>query len=138
VLDYLGRYTHRVAIGNHRIKNIADGQVTFTAKNRKKDKTYRVTLDAEEFIRRFTLHILPPGFQKIRCFGFLANASKKAALKTIRASLGMPPPPEPREDEPKETPAEKILRLTGLDIARCPKCRTKLVACPLPLPQRPP
>lgn len=133
VLDYLGRYTHRVAINNHRIKNIADGQVTFTAKNRKKDKTYSVILDADEFIRRFTLHILPPGFMKIRCFGFLANTNKKEALQTIRASLGMQPPPEPTEDAPKETTAEKILRLTGLDITKCPKCGEKLRTRRLPL-----
>ena len=138
VLDYLGRYTHRVAINNHRIKNIADGRVTFTAKNRKKDKSYAVELDAEEFIRRFTLHILPPGLQKIRAYGFLANTVKKEALKTIRSSLGMQPPPEPPEEEPKETTAEKILRLTGLDITRCPKCKGKLITCPLPLPERPP
>jgi len=138
VLDYLGRYTHRVAINNHRITNVADGKVTFTAKNRKKDKTYRVTLGAFEFIRRFTLHILPPNFMKIRFFGFLANTNKKQALKTIRKSIGQEPPPEPAEDEPKESTAEKILRLTGLDVTRCPKCKTKLVASPLPLPPRPP
>jgi len=134
VFDYLGRYTHRVAIGNHRIKNIEGGNVTFTAKDRKRNKTYSVVLDAEEFIRRFTLHILPPNFMKIRAYGFLANTNKKQALKIIRTSLGMQPPPEPAEDEPTETSAEKILRLTGLDIARCPRCKTKLVAGPLPLP----
>ncbi len=132
VFDYLGRYTHRVAINNHRIKNIGDGKVTFTAKNRKKDKTYTVELDAIEFIRRFTLHILPPGFMKIRAYGFLHNTNKKEALKTIRTSLNMQPPPEP-EEEPKETAAEKILRLTGLDITRCPKCSGKLQTGPLPI-----
>jgi len=138
VLDYLGRYTHRVAISNHRIKNIADGRVAFTARNRKKKKTYPVVLDAEEFIRRFTLHILPPNFMKIRFFGFLSHTNKKEALATIRTSLGMQPPPEPPEDEPEETSAEKILRLTGLDVARCPKCKGKLVPGPLPPPKRPP
>ncbi len=138
VLDYLGRYTHRVAINNHRIKNIADGKVTFTAKNRKKNKTYPVTLEAKEFLRRFTLHILPSGFMKIRAFGFLSNTNKKEALKTIRKSLDVNPPPEPDEDEPQETTAEKILRLTGIDVAHCPKCKTKLISGPLPLPERPP
>lgn len=134
VLDYLGRYTHRVAINNHRIQNIADGKITFTAKNRKKNKTYRVVLDLHEFIRRFLLHILPPNFMKIRCFGFLSNTNKKQALATIRTSLGVEPPPEPAKDEPKETTAERILRLTGLDITRCPKCNGKLVQESLPLP----
>jgi len=133
VFDYLGRYTHRVAINNHRIKNIAGGKVTFTAKDRKKKKTYPVELDAEEFIRRFTLHILPPNFMKIRAFGFLANTNKKEALATIRTSLGMQVPPEHDEDEPKETSAEKILRLTGLDITKCPKCGGRLVPGPIPL-----
>lgn len=137
VLDYLGRYTHRVAISNHRIKNIASGKVTFTARNRKKDKTHRVTLEAGEFLRRFTLHILPSNFKKIRFFGFLSNTNKRGALKTIRKSIGMPPH-EPDEDEPEESTAERIKRLTGLDIARCPRCKTKLTAGPLPLHARPP
>ena len=138
VLEYLGRYTHRVAISNHRIKSIAHGKVTFTARNRKKNTTYSVPLDAFEFLRRFTLHILPPNFMKIRCFGFLSNTNKKQALITIRSSLGTQPPPEPPEDEPRETTAERIKRLTGLDIARCPKCRTKLIPAPLPPPRHPP
>jgi hypothetical protein len=138
VLDYLGRYTHRVAINNHRIKNIADGKVTFTARNRKKEKTYPVPLDAHEFIRRFLLHILPPGFMKIRFYGFLSHPNKKQALATIRKSLNQPPPAEPSEDEPEETSAEKILRLTGLDICHCPNCGGKLIQASLPLPPRPP
>jgi len=137
VFDYLGRYTHRVAIDNHRIKNIADGKVTFTAKNRKKNKTYPVVLDALEFIRRFTLHILPPGFMKIRAYGFLANTNKKQALATIRTSLGQQSTESIAESN-EETAPEKILRLTGLDIIHCPKCGDTLVAAPLPLPERPP
>jgi hypothetical protein len=137
VLDYLGRYTHRVAINNHRIKHVGSGRVVFTAKDRKKGKVRRVELDAFEFIRRFCLHILPPGFMKIRAYGFLANAVKKEALATIRESLGQPPP-ESGEDDPGETPVEKILRLTGIDVAHCPECGGMLVSAPLPLPERPP
>jgi len=133
VFDYLGRYTHRVAIHNYRIKNIENGKVTFSAKNRKKKKIYSVTLDAHEFIHRFCLHILPPGFHKIRFFGFLAHTNRKEALKTIRHSIGQPPPPQPDAEAPKETGAQKILRLTGLDITRCPKCGGKLLSVPLPL-----
>jgi hypothetical protein len=132
VFDYLGRYTHRVAISNHRIKNIENGIVTFSAKNRKKNKTYSVTLKAEEFIRRFALHILPPGFHKIRFFGFLSHTNRKEALRTIRKSIGQQLPTEPY-DEPKETAAERILRLTGLDITHCPQCGGKLKSAPLPL-----
>jgi len=133
VFDYLGRYTHRVAINNHRIKNIANGKITFTAKNRKKNTTYPVVLDLHEFIRRFLLHILPPNFMKIRYFGFLSHTNKKQALKIIRKALAVEPSEEPPEDDPKETTAEKILRLTGLDITRCPKCGGKLIAGPLPI-----
>jgi hypothetical protein len=136
VLEYLGRYTHRVAISNHRIQKIADNKITFTAKNRKKGKTYPVTLNAIEFLRRFTLHILPSGFKKIRFYGFLANTNKKQALQTIRTSLGQQPPS--KDETPQETPAEKILRLTHLDIARCPQCKTTLIVGPLPQPKPPP
>ena len=137
VFDYLGRYTHRIAINNHRIKSVANGKVVFRAKNRNRNKRYLVTLDAVEFIRRFCLHILPPRFMKIRAYGFLANANKKMALALIRASLGTQPPPEPKEEK-EETAAEKILRLTGLDITTCPNCGGKLAAEPLPLPEKPP
>jgi hypothetical protein len=133
VFDYLGRYTHRVAINNHRIEYVGEGKVIFRAKNRKKKKTYPVPLDAFEFIRRFCLHILPSRVMKIRAYGFLANTNKKVALATIRKSLGMQPPLETTEEKKEETAAEKILRLTGLDITRCPKCSGKLIAGPLPL-----
>ena len=134
VLEYLGRYTHRVAISNHRIQNIADGKVTFTARNREKETTYPVTLDAHKFIHRFLLHILPPGFMKIRFYGFLSHTNKRQALHTIRRALDVEPPPAP----PEETIAEKIKRLTGIDVNHCPKCHGKLIQVCLPLPPRPP
>jgi hypothetical protein len=80
VLDYLGRYTHRVAISNHRIVDIADGNVTFLYRDRQTGQHRPMTLNAEEFIRRFLLHVLPKAFQRVRHFGFLANRSKKKAL----------------------------------------------------------
>jgi len=96
-------------------------------RKRKKEKTYPVVLEPFEFIRRFLLHILPPGFMKIRFYGFLSHTNKKQALSLIRKSLNQAPPAAPTDDELKETAAEKILRLTGLDIAHCPKCGEKLV-----------
>ena len=138
VLEYLGRYTHRVAINNHRIKSIANGNVTFTARNRKKETTYPVTLKAHEFIRRFLLHILPPNFMKIRFYGFLSHSNQKQALVTIRKSLGQAQPEPPSEDQLEETTAEKILRLTGLDVCHCPNCGGKLIQSSLPIPPRPP
>ena len=85
VLEYLGRYTHRVAISNYRIKSMEDGKVTFTWKDRSDDdKTKLMTLEADEFIRRFLLHVLPKGFRKIRYFGFLSPRYKKENIRIIR------------------------------------------------------
>ena len=78
VLEYLGRYTHRVAISNNRIISIDNARVTFTYIDRQKDNEIKkMTLDADEFIRRFLLHVLPKGFFKIRYFGFLCHTNKK-------------------------------------------------------------
>jgi hypothetical protein len=99
---------------------------------RKKETTYPVTLDAHKFIRRFLLHVLPPRFVKIRFYGFLSHTNKKAALKTIRTALHVEPPPAP----PEETTAEKIERITGIDITHCPKCHGVLIQAALP--QHPP
>jgi len=120
VFDYLGRYTHRVAISDHRIRRIQDDSVTFSYRNRAQGNIVEEeTLPADEFIRRFLLHILPPGFHKIRFFGWMAHNTKAGYLEKIRASLGAQPPP-PRKEE---TPEERILRLTGVDTTRCPCCR---------------
>ena len=78
VLEYLARYTHRVAIANSRIKALKDGMVTFTFKNRKKERTEALTITAVEFIRRFLLHSLPKSFVRIRHYGFLANRNRSA------------------------------------------------------------
>ena len=118
VLEYLARYTHRVAIANSRIRAIKDGRVTFTAKDRKKNKTESVTITAVEFIRRFLLHSLPKGFVRIRHYGFLANRNRSANLNTIRRLMGLSAPPE------KETASleEMMQKLTGTDITICPCC----------------
>jgi predicted Zn-ribbon and HTH transcriptional regulator len=85
VLEYLGRYTHRVAISNNRILSIDNGKVTFTYRDRERNnETRTMTIQAYEFIRRFLLHILPIGFMKIRYFGFLAHKNKKGAIALIR------------------------------------------------------
>ena len=92
VLDYLGRYTHRVALSNDRILKLENGQVTFTYRDRKdKDRLKPMPLDAQEFIRRFLLHVLPEGFVRVRHFGFLANRSKKHALPQCRKLSGLNP-----------------------------------------------
>ncbi|UCG99990.1 MAG: IS91 family transposase [Deltaproteobacteria bacterium] len=120
VLDYLGRYTHRVAISNNRILSIDNGQVTFTYRDRDRNNETRImTLHAHEFIRRFLLHVLPMGFVKIRYFGFLSHKNKKQAIALIRKLI------DPYAKLPQkiaETITEMMLRLTGTDIICCPKC----------------
>ncbi|MCG2751008.1 MAG: transposase, partial [Desulfobacteraceae bacterium] len=84
VLEYLGRYTHRVAISNHRIISLKDGKVTIGYRNRKAGTKETLCLDAVEFIRRFMQHILPSGFMMIRSYGFLANRYKKQKIGQLR------------------------------------------------------
>lgn len=133
VLDYLGRYTHRVAISNHRIRSVADGKVTFSYRDRADgDSLKAFTLPATEFIRRFLLHSLPRSFMRIRHFGFLANRSKAHDLSLCRRLLGLPP------DLPKPQPAcarELLRRVAGRDLDLCPSCKTGVVAVVAELPR---
>ena len=121
VLDYLGRYTHRVAISNHRLKALQGDQVTFAYKDYKhsgQDKT--VTLSAFEFLRRLLLHVLPDGFQRIRYYGLLANRQRAGALALCRELLNSPKP----EASPEcFSYSGRVKQLTGKDILRCPSCR---------------
>ena len=119
VLEYLARYTHRVAIANSRITALKDGMVTFKINNRKKNRKEQITITAVEFIRRFLLHSLPRGFVRIRHYGFLANRNRSANLNTIRQLMELSVPVE------KElTCVEKMmLKLTGIDITTCPCCK---------------
>jgi predicted Zn-ribbon and HTH transcriptional regulator len=122
VLDYLGRYTHRVALSNERILSAENGQVTFTYRDRKdKDQLKSMALDAQEFIRRFLLHVLPDGFMRIRHFGFLANRAKKHALPQCRKLLGLS---SALPKLAKKSAHDLLLELTGIDFSRCPRCQT--------------
>jgi len=121
VIEYLGRYTHRVAISNNRILSIDNSKVTFTYRNRKNnDEIETMTLTADEFIRRFLLHILPGGFMKIRYFGFLSHKNKKDAVALIRKLIGSD---VKLPEKIKESIIDMMLRLTGTDITCCPKCK---------------
>jgi hypothetical protein len=127
VLEYLARYTHRVAIANSRIKSLKDGMVTFTAKDRKKNCTESITISAVEFIRRFLLHSLPTGFVRIRHYGFLANRNRLTNLQVIRKLLKLPTQLLKLEASLEEM----MLQLIGIDITACPCCNKgnmKLVA----------
>ena len=93
VIKYLGRYTHRTAISNDRILKVDDQEVSFTWKDYSNNYTKRTTsLSGEEFLRLFCMHILPPGFTRIRHYGFLSSASKTKSLAIIRADLKVSPP----------------------------------------------
>jgi Putative transposase/Transposase zinc-binding domain len=121
VLDYLGRYTHRVALSNDRIVKIENHQITLSYRDRKDgDRKKTIVLDAHEFIRRFLLHVLPDGFMRIRHFGFLANRSKKQALAQCRKLLKVDSILTPI---PELSTKELLLNLTGIDLSRCPCCK---------------
>ena len=135
VLEYLGRYTHRVAISNNRIVSIDNGKVTFTYRDRKQNETRGMTIDADEFVRRFLLHILPKGFMKIRYFGFLAHKNKKHAIPLLRKLIN---PEAKLPEKVKETVQEMMLRVIGSDITCCPKCKKgkMIIIKNLPKPNR--
>ncbi len=119
VLDYLGRYTHRVALSNNRLVDLAEGRVRFRWRDyADHDRVKVMTLETDEFLRRFLLHVVPRGFMRIRHFGLLANRTRRDTLPRCRALLGQPPP----ETAPPESVAQLLHRLVGLDFARCPVC----------------
>jgi hypothetical protein len=143
VIEYLGRYTHRVAISNHRLVKLEDGQVSFRWKdNRHGGVEKTMVLAAVEFLRRFLLHVLPPAFVRIRYFGFLANCQAQPLLAHCRellhvapASLLLPTPPAHWRD--------LYLTLTGTSLRTCPLCHQGQLAwsvplCREPLPRPPP
>ncbi len=119
VLDYLGRYTHRVALSNHRLVDHAEGRVRFRWRDdADHDRVKVMTMETDEFLRRFLLHVVPRGFMRIRHFGLLANRTRRGMLAQCRALLGQPPP----ETAPPASVAQLVHRLVGVDLARCPVC----------------
>ena len=133
VLDYLGRYTHRAALSNDRILQVENGEVTLSYRDRKDgDRKKTMTLEAHEFIRRFLLHVLPDGFMRIRHFGFLANRSKKQALSQCRKLLDLGPA---LPQSPILSAKDLLVKITGLDLSRCPCCHegTMIVVGDLPV-----
>jgi hypothetical protein len=128
VFKYLGHYSHRIAVSNRRIIDFSDGKVTFSWKDyahgcRKK----LLTLDAVEFLRRFLLHVLPPGFVRIRHFGLCAGANVNGKLETARR-LAQPTveAPIPKGPDPASDPLppwwERYSEKTGIDLTACPSC----------------
>lgn len=119
VMDYLGRYTHRVAISNNRLLDDSDGRISFKWRDYSDENRQKImTLSADEFIRRFLLHILPLGFRKIRHFGIFASRNKTKRLTLCRKLTGT------RFTLKSETPAERLSRILGADWNLCPKCKS--------------
>jgi len=120
IVKYLGQYTHRVAISNHRIQNIDDSGVSFFYKDYKDNSKKKLTkLSGVEFLRRFCMHILPYRFVKIRHYGILSS-KQKDRIKPLKTK-------KQQEVKVKETPQERILRITGFDRFQCPFCKTGIL-----------
>ncbi len=118
VVEYLGRYTHRVAISNSRILSAADGKVTFKWRDYKDGNRWKImVLSAAEFIRRFLLHVLPKGFMKIRHYGILGNRDKARRLKFCKLLTGTR-----ITEKPVLSAEELLLKIIGRDPRLCPAC----------------
>jgi hypothetical protein len=131
VVRYLGRYTHRIGISNHRLVSLDQNGVTFRTKNGKS-----ITLSPQDFLRRFVQHVLPDGFVKIRHYGLLAPGNVNTKLKAAAALLpsqpssdGTAPPAELGQPPLQETSDFRalLLELTGIDLTRCSVCGSRAV-----------
>jgi hypothetical protein len=119
VLEYLARYTHRVALSNDRLVSVSAEEVCLRYRDAAHGNTRRLMrLPSQEFLRRFLLHVLPAGFKRIRHYGLTANRSKAIQLAACRAALGAPAPPPPL----MESAESFLIRLTGRDARCCPRC----------------
>lgn len=122
-IDYLGRYTHRVAISNGRILSVSEDTVTFRYRDYQDHNILKeMTLSRQEFIRRFLMHVLPKGFQKIRYYGFLSNSVKKKNLQLLFRLQGHQ---SFMARFSKDTPKEELLDAIGIDVRTCPCCGSR-------------
>ena len=128
VLDYVGRYTHRIALSNDRLLGLDDGQVQFRFKDYRAGASpahRTMTLDATEFIRRFLLHVLPSGFHRMRYYGLLGNRHRTEKLAQCRRLLGMAASPSVVADPaPAADYRDRLEALTGTSLRTCPVCQT--------------
>ena len=116
VVEYLGRYTHKIAISNHRIKNHQNGKVTFSYKDYKQGSAKKeMTLEAIEFVRRFSMHILPKGFVRIRHYGIVSSSAKYKSALIIKEQL-------PQVNKPSSVAADKAAPV-AYNPKQCPQCK---------------
>jgi len=138
VLDYVGRYTHRVAISNNRLLDIENDQVRFQWKDyRNGDQVKTMTLSADEFIRRFLLHVLPTGFQRIRYYGLLGNRYRQEKLDQCRRLLGVQTPDQHTASPPEQDYRDRYEDLTGCSLRKCPQCQRGRMVLVAILPKSP-
>ncbi len=126
VLAYLGQYTHRIAISNHRLLKIEDDHISFKYRDYADNNTGKVmSLHVQEFMRRFVLHVLPKKFVRIRHYGFLGNRLRKQKLAACKKALcpeeSQIPPPQKKDWK------ERLKELTGIDINLCPLCGGRII-----------
>jgi len=140
VLDYLGRYTHRVAISNNRLLDIENAHVLFRWKDyRNKKHLKTMTLTAEEFIRRFLMHVLPDRFQRIRYYGFLSNRFRRQKLALCHQLLGSSVAnTNIEQSEQPQDYRDQYEQLTGFSLRQCPACRQGLMVEVEQIPAEPP
>jgi hypothetical protein len=128
VIEYLGRYTHKVAISNHRLREVNDETVTFTYKDyRKSAQQQEMMLSGVEFIRRFSMHILPKGFVRIRHYGILSSTSKAVSIPAIKAVA---------TDQIGGRIEARVLSI--YDPSQCPNCKTPTMITIELIPKRGP
>ena len=133
VFRYLGRYSHRVAISNHRLREVTDSYVQFDWKDYARGNRVRqMCLEIDEFMRRFLLHVLPKGFVRIRHYGLLASINVAGKLEHCRRLLGGDC--QPRAATVAKTWIERVLQWTGQDVMACPRCQGPLTRRDLPDP----
>jgi hypothetical protein len=124
VLNYIGRYTHRIAISNERLLSLDDGKVRFRRKDyRNGNRLGTMTLTAEEFIRRFLFHVLPEGFQRIRYYGFLCNRYREQKLERCRDLLGMSSEPSAGRGRCDDY-RDHYEAVAGRSLKECPICHS--------------
>jgi len=138
VIKYLGRYTHKIAISNYRIKSMTETHVSFSWRDRKHDNELKtMKMDVVSFMRRYLLHVLPSGFMKMRYYGFLGNVIKKKSLSLCRELLGVP---LVEAESLEESSMETYIRITGSDPTTCQICGKghMLIKKEIPMKKAPP
>ena len=136
VLKYLARYTHRIAISNHRLLHVDDARVTFRFKDYRGRRPRSLSLPIAEFVRRFLLHVLPKGFVRIRYYGFLANGTRARLLACCREALAQDAASSEKRPDPLGD-GEEFLALLPERLRLCPHCKHGVLRC-VQILERPP